>query len=147
MDRLEKIIEIMKNEFNANCGEHSCGGCKYNNGDCGLDYLMDALFRWDKTFKKDKSITLKNIDVSNKNIWGQGRKVIEHGENFVETVVDYRFTATDDTEEYKKYAIEDFWNMVQSGLGLLQNAGIDAEEVMEGYNEYLEKIKNRPLNY
>ena len=142
MDRLNEIIKIVIDEYSRTCGElEGCEGCKYYNGDCNLDYLIEMLFKWDKEIKKEQSITLKNVDVSNKHIWGQGRKVIEHGENFVETVVDYRFTATDDTEEYKKYAIEDFWNMVQAGLGLLQNAGIDADEVMAEYSEYLEKIK------
>ena len=142
MDRLNKIIKIIIDEYGKTCGEREeCEGCKYYNGECNLDNLIEMLFKWDKEIKKEQSISLKNIDVSNKNIWGQGRKVIEHGENFVETVVDYRFTATDDAEEYKKYAIEDFWNMVQSGLGLLQNAGIDAEEVMEGYPKFLEKFK------
>ena len=47
--------------------------------------------------------------------------------------------------EEEEHAIEEFWDKVQSSLGLLYKMrGITAEEVMSGYKYHLEKIKNRP---
>ena len=82
-------------------------------------------------------IQLKNIDLSNANIYRQGRKVIEHGEKFT----NYALDTIEDGKEYQKYAIEEFWKMVQYGIGLLQQAGIDADKVMAEYPKYLEKFK------
>ena len=39
---------------------------------------------------------------------------------------------------------EEFFDVMQSMLGLMHKEGITAEEVMEGYSKHLEKIKNRP---
>ena len=40
--------------------------------------------------------------------------------------------------------IEEFWDCVQARLGLLDKAGINASRVMEGYEDHLKKLKNRP---
>ena len=143
MDRLEKIIEIMKSGCSATCCERE--GCIYYNGDCNLDYLIDVLFRFDKVIKKEQSITLKNVDTSNVDFWGQRYKFIEDRERFDDTIVDCVFSYEDDdiknAEKCKKRSIEEFWDMVQTGLRLLQNIGINADEVMSGYPKFLEKFK------
>lgn len=82
-------------------------------------------------------IELKNINLSKVNTFEQYRKCIEEEQEFLQAV------AIDG--EDKEHAIEEFWDVVQSKLGLLQKTmNISASEVMEGYNNHLEKIKNRP---
>lgn len=45
----------------------------------------------------------------------------------------------------RENAIEEFWDNVQAKLGLMHKVfGIAADEVMEGYDKHLEKIKHRP---
>lgn len=42
-------------------------------------------------------------------------------------------------------AIEEFWDVVQVRLGLLQiSLGVTANEVMGNYSKHLKKIENRP---
>ena len=141
MDRLNKIIKIIIDEYSRTCGEREyCEGCKYYNGDCNLDNLIEMLFKWDKEIKKEQSIQLKNIDLGNVTVGEQRNKVIEDRKEFTSTVYDY-FFSYDYDEKTGKHAIESFWNMVQSGIGLLQKIGINADEVMEYYNKHLGGIK------
>ena len=142
MDRLDKIIKIMMNEYNANCGEE-CEGCIYYDGDCNIDYLIEMLFKWDKTFKKEKSITLKNVDTSDKTFINQTEKVIKDGNKFAKAVANYVLAPVyeKNTVVCKEDTIKAFWEMVQTGMGLLQKIGIDADEVMAEYSKYLEKLK------
>ena len=78
MDRLEKIIKIMMNEYSNTCGElQECERCIYYNGGCNLDYLMEMLLKCDKAIQKEPSITLKNIDLSEVTLEQQINKVIE----------------------------------------------------------------------
>lgn len=139
MDRLEKVIEIMKSGCSATCCERE--GCIYYNGDCNLDYLIDVLFRFDKVIKKEKSITLKNIDTRDKTLIDQIEKVIEDGEELTKTVVNYVLGSVNRDVVCKEDAIKAFWEMVQTGLGLMKKIDVDADEVMEWYNEYLDKLK------
>ena len=142
MDRLNKIIKIIIDEYSRTCGEREyCEGCKYYNGDCNLDYLIEMLFKWDKEIKKEQSITLKNVDTSDKTLIDQIEKVIEDGEELTKTVVNYALGPVNRNVVCKEDTIKAFWDMVQTGLGLLQKIGIDADEVMAEYSKYLEKLK------
>ena len=143
MDRLNKIIKIIIDEYSRTCGEREyCEGCKYYNGDCNLDYLIEMLFKWDKEIKKEKSITLKNIYTS-MSFCELKNKLIEDREKFEKAVADCILSnyCVEDEEKYDKYAIESLWDMIQTGLEMINMAGITADEVMEGYQKYLEKIK------
>ena len=144
MDRLDKAIKIMMNEYSKTCGElEECEKCVFYDGDCNLDYLMNTLFKLDKAIQKEKSIVLKNIDTSMD--FGELRnKLIKDREKFTNTVFSCMLSYVykdKNIGEYKKDAIEAFWNMVQSSVGLLQKIDVDADEVMEYYNKHLEKIK------
>ena len=141
MDRLEKVIEIMKSGCSGTCCERD--GCIYYNGDCNLDYLIDVLFRFDKVIKKEQSIVLKNIDTS-MSFCELKNKLIEDREKFEDAVVDCILSHAceeKNAEEYEKHAIEELWDMIQTGLELIQKIGISADEVMEGYKKHLEKLK------
>ena len=142
MDRLNKIIKIIIDEYSRTCGEREyCEGCKYYNGDCNLDNLIEMLFKWDKEFKKEKSITLKNVDTRDKTLIDQIEKVIKDWEELTKTVVNYVLGHVNKEVVCKEDTIKAFWVMVQTGLGLLQKIDVDAEEVMEYYNKNLGGIK------
>ena len=142
MDRLNKIIKIIIDEYSKTCGEREeCEGCKYYNGDCNLDYLIEMLFKWDKEIKKEQSISLKNVDTRDKTLLDQIEKVIEDGEEFTKSVVNYVLEPVNKEVVCKEDTIKAFWDMVQTGLGLLKKIDVDADEVMEYYNKNLEKIK------
>ena len=142
MDRLNKIIKIIIDEYSKTCGEREeCEGCKYYNGDCNLDNLIEMLFKWDKEIKKEQSISLKNVDTRDKTLLDQIEKVIEDGEEFTKAVVNYVLEPVNKEVVCKEDTIKAFWNMVQTGLGLMKKIDVDAEEIMEYYNEYLEKIQ------
>lgn len=80
-------------------------------------------------------IELKNINLENVTLIDQVSKVKEEDQEFLNAV---RY-------EEEEHAIEEFWDKVQSSLGLLYKMrGITADEVMSGYKYHLEKIKNRP---
>ena len=141
MDRLDKIIKIMMNEYSNTCGElQECERCIYYNGDCNLDNLMEMLLKLDKAIQKEKSIVLKNVDIGDITVGEQRDKVIEDREEFTNTVFSCMLSYVykdKNIGEYKKDAIEAFWNMVQSSVGLLQKIDVDADEVMEYYNKHL----------
>lgn len=141
MDRLNKIIKIIIDEYSRTCGEREyCEGCKYYNGDCNLDYLMEMLFKWDKEIKKEKSITLKNVDTRDKTLINQIEKVIKDGNKFAKSVVTYVLAPVyeKDTVVCKEDALKAFWEMVQAGIGLLQKIDVDADDIMEYYNKNLD---------
>ena len=80
-------------------------------------------------------IELKNINLEKVTLLDQIRKVKEEDQEFLDAV---RY-------EEEEHAIEEFWDKVQSSIGLLYKMrGITADEVMKGYKYHLEKIKNRP---
>ena len=144
MDRLNKIIKIIIDEYSNTCGEREeCEGCKYYNGDCNLDNLIEMLFKWDKEIKKEQSITLKNVDTSDKTLIDQIEKVIKDGNKFAKEVVSYVLAPVyeKDIAVCKEDAIKAFWNMVQTSIGLLNKIDVDADEVMEYYNKHLGGIK------
>ena len=105
---------------------------------------MDALFKWDKTIPKEKSITLKNIDLSEVTLEQQINKVIEERSELFDAL--NKFT---EDEETKEHVIEELYDNIQALLGLVQKFGINAEEVMKGYQKHLDKIElrgNKPQN-
>ena len=90
-------------------------------------------------------IILKNIDLSKVTLEDQCKKIIEEGNEVVEAIVEYTIAdTTEDRIKAKKHVIEEYWDIVQAYLGLLQQYDITAEEVMAEYPKHLEKIKNRP---
>ena len=81
------------------------------------------------------NIELRNINLENVSLLEQVNKVKEEDQEFLDAV---RY-------EEEEHAIEEFWDKVQSSLGLLHKVrGITADEVMQYYKYHLEKIKNRP---
>ena len=153
MDRLDKIIKIMMNEYSNTCGElQECERCIYYNGDCNLDNLMEMLLKLDKAIQKEKSIVLKNVDTSNVTYLSQKNKVKEERKKFTDAAGEYNLHLRTriDSEEFKEieeysrdYMIESFWDMVQAGLGLIQKTGISADEVMAEYPKHLQKMENQ----
>lgn len=90
---------------------------------------------------KQECIQLKNIDLTGWNGLDQCRKIHEELEELEEATANY---ITFNTQESKEHAIEEYFDVIQSALGLLAIAGITAQEVMNQYPKHLEKIKNRP---
>lgn len=80
-------------------------------------------------------IVLKNIDLTGITLDEQLDKLIEEGEELGEALV----SGTD------KEIIEEFWDDIQALVGVIEKlTGITADELMKGYPEHLEKLKNRP---
>lgn len=79
-------------------------------------------------------IELKNINLENVTLMDQLLKVSEEKAEFRLAVI------KNDSEN----AVEEFFDMMQAGLGALSKMGMNAEYVMDQYPKHLEKIKNRP---
>lgn len=79
-------------------------------------------------------IELKNIDLRKVPKEEQVEKVVEEFQEF--------WTAYNNKD--RDNLKEEFFDVMQSMLGLMHKEGITAEEVMEGYSKHIEKIKNRP---
>lgn len=79
-------------------------------------------------------IKLKNIKLDGITLTDQVRKVGEEHCEFITAVM------KNDIDN----AVEEFFDLLQAGLGALDKMGMDAEYVMEQYPKHLEKIKNRP---
>jgi NTP pyrophosphatase (non-canonical NTP hydrolase) len=100
-----------------------------------------------KTFKevldetKALSIQLKNIDLSNVTDLQQCIKINEEQEEFSKAFSEY---IRNKSKENKTHVIEEFWDVIQSIIGLLHMNDINAIDIMKDYNKHLEKIKNRP---
>jgi phosphoribosyl-ATP pyrophosphohydrolase len=90
---------------------------------------------------KQEGIELKNIDLTGWNGLKQCEKIGEEIKEFYEATAEYLHN---NTQESKDHAIEEYFDTLQSCLGLLAIAGISAEEVMKEYPKHLEKIKHRP---
>lgn len=87
-------------------------------------------------------IELKNIDLSKVSFIKQANKFSEEEKEFTEAVSDcWRYGLT---EKNKDHMVEEFYDMVQAGLGVIQKIGVNVEEVEKYYPLHLEKIKNRP---
>jgi NTP pyrophosphatase (non-canonical NTP hydrolase) len=100
-----------------------------------------------KTFKevldetKGLSIQLKNIDLSNVSDLQQCIKINEEQDEFSKAFSDY---IRNKSKENKSHVIEEFWDVVQVLLGLMDKNGISSIDTMKEYHKHLEKIKNRP---
>lgn len=79
-------------------------------------------------------IQLKNIDLSKIRREEQVDKVLEECNEF------WMAYYNKDRDNLK----EEFFDVMQSMLGLMYKEGITAEEVMEGYSNHLVKLDNRP---
>lgn len=84
-------------------------------------------------------INLKNIDISKVNLKAQLKKCLEEETEFYEA---YNEALTKESE--REHLIEEFYDCMQSKLGLLYKLGISAYDVMEYYPKHLEKLKHRP---
>lgn len=97
-------------------------------------------------------IELKNIDLENVTLKEQYKKAFEEQHELEIELVKleekiYRQKLTSIPvfmETHKQNVINEFWDLVQAWLGVLAKDGITADEVMAGYPNHLEKIKNRP---
>lgn len=90
---------------------------------------------------KQEGIILRNIDLTGISKEEQNIKDIEEIEEFNDALIDYELNKT---EENKIHLIEEFWDRVQTPLGLLEKEGIKAEEVMAAYPLHEKKLLNRP---
>ena len=142
MDRLDKAIEFAENKLK-NCDKP----CGYG---FNLEYMdnlkkeLKALKFYNNLFpNKDIRIQLKNIDISDKTLINQIEKVIKDGNKFAKSVVTYVLVPIyeKDIVVCKEDAIKTFWEMVQTGLGVLQKIDVDADEVMSEYPKFLDKLK------
>ena len=79
-------------------------------------------------------IELKNIDLSKVTIEEQIDKVTEEESEFWDAY----------WKQDNDNLIEEFYDVMQSMLGLMHKTGISTEEVIEGYSKHIEKIKKRP---
>ena len=84
-------------------------------------------------------IELKNIDLRKVSILKQYKKAIDEEDEYWRAL--NGFIVGIDTKEH---VIEEFFDWIQAELGILEKIGITADEVMAGYPNHLEKIKNRP---
>jgi len=79
-------------------------------------------------------IELKNINLEGITQGEQIKKIYEEVDEFVQAVIKGDVTN----------AIEEYFDVIQSGLGALQKMGLSADYVMSQYGKHLEKIKDRP---
>lgn len=86
-------------------------------------------------------IELKNIDVSKVTLSEEIQKHDEELNEFYEAFFEHIGKHNKETE---RHLIEEFWDLVQVNLSLLDKVEISAEKVMKSYSEHLEKIKHRP---
>lgn len=93
----------------------------------------------DNTMDKELSIKLKNIDLTGYKPAEQMKKVNEEYREFIEAIEEHNYRNLKDNS----HMIEEFWDLVQAGLGLLHFEGVEAKEVMEGYQEHLQKMEAR----
>jgi phosphoribosyl-ATP pyrophosphohydrolase len=86
-------------------------------------------------------IELKNINLTGISIGEQVKKVNEELEELSNATCDYMI---EETEENKSHVIEEYFDLLQSALGMLDKLGIKADEVMRHYSEHEEKLQSRP---
>ena len=150
MDRLEKAIELYKQISNScDDAKEKCKTFKRSKECdfyCDFASPMDVSFYLNQIgdlFSKEPSIQLKNIDLS-MSFCELKNKLIEDRERFEDAVIDLILSnacVEENAEEYEKHAIEELWDLIQTGLELIKKAVISADEVMAEYPKYLEKIK------
>lgn len=87
------------------------------------------------------NIVLKNIDVSKVSL---ATEIAKHDEEIKEFHEAFNEHLEIKSEETEKHLIEEFWDVMQVNLSLLDKLNISAEKVMQYYPKHLEKIKHRP---
>jgi NTP pyrophosphatase (non-canonical NTP hydrolase) len=103
--------------------------------------------RLTKEVTMEKGIILKNINLTGISKIEQMRKTKEELKELVDALIEDEFYSSvddKDKKELKDHIKEEFWDLVQSHLGLLEKHGIKAKEVMKAYPKHLEKLKSRP---
>ena len=145
MDRLEKVIKIIE-KTNEACDEYYCTECPYcDTYECEAIQSLHFLKVFAEKTSKESSITLKNIDLSKTSSKEQLDKYYEELNEFREALIDlHNINAKGNV---KQHVIEEYFDVLQTGLGLLQKEGITAEEVMAGYEKHLKKMEemgNKP---
>ncbi|AOR24313.1 hypothetical protein [Clostridium taeniosporum] len=94
------------------------------------------------------SIQLKNIDLSGITFIEELNKVDEESKELQEALFVYMYSninpQNENIKKAKHHVIEEFWDIVQANLGVLDKLGIKADEVMKGYSKHLAKLKDRP---
>ena len=83
-------------------------------------------------------INLFNLDLGGYSLKDQYKKFNEEECEFLEST-----NALLTEENEREHTIEEFWDMVQAGLGVLQKLGISAYEVQEGYTKHHKKMDKR----
>lgn len=90
---------------------------------------------WHSLFdSRRKGIELKNINLEGITQQEQIQKVYEETDKFVQAVIKGDITN----------AVEEYFDVLQAGLGVLSKMGLNAGYVMSRYGKHLEKIKLRP---
>lgn len=84
-------------------------------------------------------VELKNIDLSKLSMQEQCKKVEEERKELIDALNGFYIE-----EDTKEHVIEEYWDVVQAWLGVLDKYGITAKEVMEYYPKHLEKLEHRP---
>ncbi len=145
-DRLDEAIELYKQISNScDDAKEKCKTCKRSKECdfyCDFASPMDVSFYLNQIgdlFSKEPSIQLKNIDLSSVKPNEQMKKFNEEVEEFIIAVEEHNYMAL----KCKSHMIEEFWDVVQSGLGLLHFEGVEADEVMQGYGKHLLKMEQR----
>jgi len=87
-----------------------------------------------KVAKEPEGISLKNINLEAISLRDQLEKIEEEEKEFYAAIVNMD----------RENMIEEFWDCMQSKLGMLNKFGIGAQEIMESYQKHLVKIQNRP---
>lgn len=81
-------------------------------------------------------IELHNINLDGITQQEQINKIYEEVDEFVQAITKHDATN----------AVEEYFDVLQSGLGALQKMGLSADYVMSQYGKHLSKIVNRPRN-
>lgn len=90
---------------------------------------------WHSLFDSRRiGIELKNINLEGITQQEQINKIYEETDEFVQAIIKGDVTN----------GIEEYFDMLQAGLGALQKMGLSADYVMSQYGKHLEKIKLRP---
>ena len=129
-DRLEKTIKAIE-KIKKECGKHEQhDGCPYFfKKECSAISTLPFLKEFAERNPEEKSIVLKNIDLS---------EVIEERTELFDALNKFK-----EDEDTKEHVIEELYDNIQALLGLVQKFGINAEEVMEGYQKHLDKMEQR----
>lgn len=89
---------------------------------------------WHSTMDTRRGVELKNINLDGITQQEQINKIYEEVDEFIQAIIKGDVTN----------AIEEYFDVLQSGLGALQKMGLSADYVMSQYGKHEDKIKDRP---